>query len=245
MVLVFIAFWSLFLASVFPEEARAKLRQKRGRDLAIDLIGLLVQGSLVPAVQLLLLPAILRRVAPSSAGSWDLSPALAVALNFVVVDALYYYNHRLLHTATLWPVHLVHHTLTEMDVLGTSRNTVWTPVLIVYLWVNGTLLFLLRDPTWFALSMSVTAALDLWRHSSVAPRRGSRLHRLLASVLITPHEHGWHHSADDVRCNFGANLSLWDRLHGTYRSPEDAPRALGVTVEAGFTRRAFMPFGLD
>ena len=232
MVLVFVSFWVLFLASVWPRAARARLLAKSRGDLWLDLIGLGVQGAAVPAAQLYGLPLVLGALAPSLAGAIHLPPVAAFAANFVAVDALYYYNHRLLHARALWRTHVVHHTLTEMDVLGTSRNTVWTPALIVYLWVNGAMLFLLADPSFFALSMSVTAALDLWRHSRVAPKIGTRLHRALALVLITPHEHAWHHSTDDLGCNYGANLSVWDRLHGTYRSPAHAPTSLGVRPTA-------------
>ena len=90
---------------------------------------------------------------------------------------------RLLHSRWLWPAHRVHHTMTEMDVLGTSRNSVWSSALIVYLWVNGAVLYLLNDPTWFAAGAAVTAALDLWRHSPLTPRRGSTLWRVVSKVL--------------------------------------------------------------
>jgi len=64
----------------------------------------------------------------------------------------------------------------------------------------------------------------------------------VALFLITPHEHAWHHSREAFGCNYGANLSLWDRLHGTYRSPEAPPQALGIDAGEGFLRRAFFPF---
>jgi sterol desaturase/sphingolipid hydroxylase (fatty acid hydroxylase superfamily) len=50
-------------------------------------------------------------------------------------------------------------------------------------------------------------------------------------VLVTPDMHRGHHSVerDETNSNFGFNLSLWDRLFGTYR---DQPRAghAGMTV---------------
>ncbi len=39
-------------------------------------------------------------------------------------------------------------------------------LLIVDPWVNGLLIFLLKDPRAFILSASITASLDLWRHTS-------------------------------------------------------------------------------
>ena len=58
-----------------------------------------------------------------------------------------------------------------------------------------------------------------------------RLDRRLRWLLVTPDMHRVHHSvaADEANSNFGFNLSLWDRLFGTYREP--APRrARGMTI---------------
>jgi sterol desaturase/sphingolipid hydroxylase (fatty acid hydroxylase superfamily) len=116
--------------------------------------------------------------------------------------------------------------------------------LIVYLWVNGLFLFLLRDPRAFIIAASMTASLDLWRHSGFSPRPGPRLHRALGCVLITPHEHAWHHSSDRAGCNFGANLSLWDRLHGTYYSPASRAEACGLPLTLSLKRKLMFPFSV-
>jgi sterol desaturase/sphingolipid hydroxylase (fatty acid hydroxylase superfamily) len=240
--LVFISFLLLATLTFSLRQTRERVRLREPADWALDGAGLVIQGVVVPALQSALIFGLLSGIAPKARGILSLSTVSGFLLNFVLVDYLYYWNHRWLHGRSLWPAHAVHHTPELMDVFITSRNTLWTPLLIVYLWVNGLFIFLLRDPGAFILAASLTAGLDLWRHSSFSPRPGSALHRALGRVLITPHEHAWHHSRDRVDCNFGANLSLWDRLHGTYHSPAVRAEALGVPSTLSLKRKLLFPF---
>ena len=237
------AFWLLFGATHAQKKPRQALARKPIADWALDLIGLAIQGWLVPLLQVVVIFAALKVYKPVLRGIWDLEGWQAFLLNFVVIDYLYYWNHRLLHSRALWPLHRVHHSLTAMDVLGTSRNTIYSSFFILYLWVNAVVLFALTDPFPFALAAALTAALDLWRHSSVMFARASIGHRILSAVFITPHEHAWHHSLERFDVNFGANLSLWDRVHGTWKpSILEGPSQLGVDDSLGFGRRLIFPF---
>jgi sterol desaturase/sphingolipid hydroxylase (fatty acid hydroxylase superfamily) len=239
----FISFLLLAALTFSLRQTRSRVRRRRPADWVLDWAGLVIQGVVVPALQSVLIFGLLSGIAPKARGILGLSAVPGFLLNFVLVDYLYYWNHRWLHCRSLWPAHAVHHTPERMDVFITSRNTLWTPLLIIYLWVNGLFIFLLRDPGAFILGASLTAGLDLWRHSSFSPRPGSTLHRALSRFLITPQEHAWHHSRDRADCNFGANLSLWDRLHGTYHSPAVSAEAFGVTSTLSLKRKLFFPFG--
>lgn len=188
-----------------------------------------MQGWVVPALSGLLGAWALGALWPAGRGALSLPAGAAFALNFVAVDYLYYWNHRLLH-GPLWRFHAVHHTAEAMDVWVTARNGLLTPFLIVYVWANGLFIHLLADPRPFLLGSAVTAALDLWRHSSVLPRA-------LSPLLITPFDHSWHHSRERQDVNFGANLRLWDVLHGTAGPSEGAPRALGLPLDWSLARR--------
>ncbi|MBI4345663.1 MAG: sterol desaturase family protein [Elusimicrobia bacterium] len=209
---------------------------RKPSDWAIDVTGLVVQGVVVPWLEIGGVCAGLAYVAPEWRGSLPLPAWAAFLLNFVVVDYAYYWNHRLLHGA-LWRAHAVHHTAERLDVWVTSRNTVWTPVLIVYLWLNAAALFLLADPAPFALAALLTAGLDVWRHSDVYPRRPSAWFEAVGMVLLTPRDHAWHHSRSGFERNFGANLKLWDRLHGTYHESPEAPRELGIALPWSFAQK--------
>lgn len=240
--MVFVAFWILAAATLLPKEGRSQALSRSRGDWWVDMTGLIAQGIVVPALQATLVFALLNAVWPEARAALPMPFWGAFALNFIGIDYLYYWNHRLLHVPAAWPLHVVHHTTRSLDVLATSRNTLWTPLVIVYLWFNGFFVFLLADPSGFLLAAALTAALDLWRHTRFTPKGGTRLHRLLGSVLITPHEHGWHHSADVYNVNFGANLSLWDRLHGTYHSPDAYPDRLGADFPMSLSKRLLFPW---
>ena len=209
---------------------------KKTSDWAIDLVGLTVQGALVPLAEIFVLCAAMAHFAPAWRGSIHCPAWAAFLLNFVAVDYAYYWNHRLLHGA-LWRWHAVHHTADRLDMWVSSRNTVWTPVFIVYLWLNASALYLLADPAPFALAATITAGLDLWRHSEIYPKSRAAWFEALAVVLVTPRDHAWHHGTTGFERNFGANLNVWDRVHGTYHGSPDAPSSLGVPLAWSFSQK--------
>ena len=216
-------------------------RRKPVADWAMDLLGLTVQGTLIPIAQRAGLAVVLAAAFPEAQGAVLLSPVAAFFGALLVVDLVYYWNHRLLHR--WWPVHAVHHSVSTMDVLGTSRNTLWTSLLIVYLWVDGLALWLLADPLPWLLGSALTACLDLWRHSVLQPP--PVLARWLRGVLVLPWDHHRHHATDAVDVNFGANFAVWDRLFGTWRPAEQPPGELGVPVSLSVARQLLWPFGVD
>jgi sterol desaturase/sphingolipid hydroxylase (fatty acid hydroxylase superfamily) len=240
--IVFITFWLLVMMTLALASARRSAFARTAAEWALDAAGLLVQGGLVPVLQITLIYGLMSAVAPTAKGQLAMSPLPAFLLNFVAIDYLYYWNHRLLHSQKLWRTHAVHHTARQADVFITSRNTLWTPLLIVYVWANGALVYLLKDPAPFLLAAALTASLDLWRHTLFFVAPGSRLHRAIGLLLITPNEHLWHHSSARATCNFGANLSVWDKLHDTFYSPAHRPDSLGIAVRLSLPRRLLFPF---
>jgi sterol desaturase/sphingolipid hydroxylase (fatty acid hydroxylase superfamily) len=197
---------------------------------------------LIPLLQATFIYGLYRHLLPVSPGCLTLSPVLTFLLSFILVDYWYYWNHRLLHSKTLWQVHQVHHTVTQMDGLGTSRNTLWSSFLIVYLWVHPLFFYVLADSTAYLLGVSLTSALDLWRHSSAIIPTRSWLYRGLCSWLILPQDHAWHHSRKALHCNYGANFKLWDRLHGTYDESDGLPWMIGIATPLTFTQKLLFPF---
>lgn len=240
--IILASFLILAVLTLVPREARRLVLARKGADWLLDAAGLLVQGIAIPFLQITLIYGLFSLFLPDAKGALEISPVPAFLLNFVVVDYLYYWNHRLLHGRTLWETHAVHHTAEHLDLFITSRNTLWTSLLIVYLWANGLFIFLLKDPRAFILSASITASLDLWRHTSFSFQPTSLAHRALRVVLITPNEHAWHHSSNRTGKNFGANLSIWDRLHGTYYSPAELPQSMGIPLPFNLTRKLLFPF---
>ena len=81
---------------------------------------------------------------------------------------------------------------------------------------------------------------DLWRHSALHPPKP--LADVLGLVFVLPADHAWHHSAGEPNINFGANLKVWDQLHGTWRAHDALPETLGVPLELSLGRKLMWPF---
>jgi len=236
--IVFVSFIGLVGWTISDQSGRNQLKSKSREDWILDGIGLTIQGILIPLFQATLVYWLYHYLLPNYQGFLNLSPLLSFILSFVLVDYLYYWNHRILHSKLLWQVHQVHHTVTQMDVLGTSRNTIWTSLLIVYLWIHTLFLYLLNDSTGYLLGVSLTSALDLWRHS----RLNTWLNKFLSAWLILPQDHAWHHGSESFNCNYGANLKIWDKLHGTYYESEELPDAIGISTELSLSQKLLFPF---
>lgn len=235
----------LILWTISSARRRDLLLKKKIDYWFIDLLSLFIQGTVVPLAQTYLLFRGLNYIFPTLQSSLELNPIIAFSVNFVVVDYLYYLTHKALHRDGLWGFHLVHHTAESMDIFVSSRNSVWTTFLMPYVWINAIFLFLLRDKTAFLISMSASAMLDLWRHSEFMTEAKGSFHRFLAILLITPYEHGLHHSRSQSRVNFGANLNLWDKIHGTYMIAREMPQDLGFEIKSDFKTKLFFPFKLE
>ncbi len=240
--LTFLVFWGLVAHAASSPERRAQMRRKPIGDWALEIVSLLVQGALIPLILVVMLIRVWGYVLPSLGGALHLSPVVAFLVSFVGVDYLYYWNHRLLHTRALWPLHLVHHTSPSMDVFATSRNTVWTSFLIVYVWANSFFVYALNDPRFFLAGAAATAILDLARHSALRAPEARWFQATVGYVLVLPHDHAWHHARDAEHGNYAANLKLWDRLHGTYLGARPPVTELGVDTNLSLARRFAWPF---
>ncbi len=235
------SFWSLFALTLLQSEQRQLLRQKPMSDWLLDSIGLMVQGGIIPILQTLLVWKGYEWILPHARGCLDWESWVSFLTCFVGVDYLYYWNHRWLHTPRLFPIHAVHHTVTQMDMLGSSRNTLWSSLFLPYLWVNALMLYLLKDNSSYILAMVITCLLDLWRHSSLTIDVNSILYQFLNPWLILPQNHAYHHGSSTTG-NFGANLKFWDKLHNTYAEVILNTDDLGVTLDMSLIQKLFWPF---
>jgi sterol desaturase/sphingolipid hydroxylase (fatty acid hydroxylase superfamily) len=219
-----------------------KINQRDRVAWSLDVLGLISQGVLVPILQTWILAQVLIWMFPAQQGTWQVSPFAAFLLSFVAVDYLYYWNHRFLHSEKLWIFHRVHHSITKLDVLATSRNSVWTIFFILYLWIQPVFVYLLKDPTWFMAGLFLGYTLDVWRHSNWLWQRENQVVIFLRSFLIDPQDHEWHHSEEKLNINFGANFNLWDRLHGTFYRSDERPSRVGVISEDTFWVQFLTPW---
>jgi sterol desaturase/sphingolipid hydroxylase (fatty acid hydroxylase superfamily) len=203
-----------------------------------------IQGIIIPLAQTYIVYRIFNYLIPSYKGTVAINPIFSFLLNFLFVDYLFFLTHRLFHGNSLWGFHVLHHSSTTMDVIVSSRNSVWTSFVFPYLWFNALFLFLLSDRTAFLAAMSLSAVMDLWRHSYLCPNSNSKFYKLISTIFITPIDHAWHHSRSKSRVNFGANMNLWDKLHGTFYKGESFPDDLGFKLKGSLFTKLFRPIKL-
>lgn len=153
--------------------------------------------------------------------------ALSVAPAIVVLDLGQYASHRMLHHfGALWEIHKVHHSPRALDWLAGYRSHVFEHALRRVVGPLG--LVLLGAPAEaVAIAASILSAWAAFIHSNVD------LHsRALELVLVTPRLHRVHHVPATTTRNFGAFLTVWDRLAGAFvAEPPPADAALGVPAE--------------
>lgn len=138
------------------------------------------------------------------------------ALTIVVIDAVYYGQHYLLHRVpVLWRLHRTHHSDQEYDFTTGVR---FHPFEAVYgtAVLMGAILALGAPPVAVLASQLLTVALAFVEHANV--RIPLLLDRVLRVVFVTPDMHRIHHSQDlrEGESNFSNTFSWWDRLFGTY-----------------------------
>lgn len=212
-ILLFLTFSTLAIITILVEDRRLAASSRTNGEWTADIAGLAIQGVLIPLFPFLFVPFLIK-LFPEYHATVEIHPAVQFLISFVMIDYFYYWNHRYFHKRTFWPVHRLHHSCRHLDIFATSRNSLITSFLFVYVWSQILGMYILKDSTAFMLGLGLTFALDLWRHSGL--KQPVIIHKLLGWVLILPEQHVLHHSLNGRTKNYGANLCWWDKLHGTY-----------------------------
>lgn len=144
--------------------------------------------------------------------------ALAVIASVVILDAAIYLQHVMFHAIpVLWRLHRVHHADLDFDVTTGGR---FHPIeILLSMLLKFAVIVLLGPPLAAVVIFEVLLnGLSMFNHSNVRMPLG--LDRVLRLGIVTPDMHRVHHShlPEETNSNFGFNLSVWDRLLGTYRA---------------------------
>ncbi|MDQ3494651.1 MAG: sterol desaturase family protein [Pseudomonadota bacterium] len=164
---------------------------------------------------------------------------LKFVLALLLLDLAIYWQHRLLHTLSwLWPLHRVHHTDATLDATSALRFHPLEILLSLALKV-ALAVALGIAPLAMLVFEILLSSFAMVTHANLALPR--RLDRMVRWLLVTPTMHRIHHSVrgEEQRSNYGFNLSLWDRVFGSYAvDHHDAELRIGVAgVEGQETRR--------
>lgn len=141
---------------------------------------------------------------------------LSIPISVLLFDCLIYWQHRLFHCVPLfWRIHRVHHADPHLDA---STGLRFHPLEIALsLVVKMAAVLLLGAPVLAILIFEVLLnATSIFNHSNI--KLPIKLDRLLRTCIVTQAMHRIHHSqvVRETDSNFGFNLSIWDRLFGSY-----------------------------
>lgn len=211
--------------AVFAESAWLLLRRwerTRWLELSADLFIFFVGEAIRFAMRA---PFLVVYVVLASLVPWRLAVTWwSAALCFVLVDALLYGWHRLLHVTRVgWAFHSVHHTGREFA-LPLAGRLPW-PLRFVDDLIPAPLVLLGFEPALIYLCLAVSFVVQVLAHAAAVKTLGP-----LDAVLNTPANHRVHHhlEGDGQLKNFGAALMMWDRLFGTFERGDGEARPVGV-----------------
>ncbi len=150
-------------------------------------------------------------------------------LAVVLLDLGIYAQHVAFHRiGFLWRIHRMHHADPDLDTTTGVRFHPAEHVLSMF-WKVALVVAIGAEAAAVVLFEILLNALALFNHADL--RLPARLDRLARLVIVTPDVHAVHHSvrADEHHRNFGFNLTIWDRLFGTWREhPRRGPGDLEI-----------------
>ncbi len=233
-----------------PRRPRVLGRGRRwANNLALIAIGAVLARVLAPASLVSIAAATESRGLIAASGLGGLAGALA---GFIALDFVIYAQHVVFHRVPLlWRLHRVHHADLDLDVTTGLR---FHPIeILISFAVKAAAIAALGVPAAAVLAFEIALnALALFNHANVGlPERVEPAIRL---AVVTPPMHEIHHLVEprDTNSNFGFNLSLWDRLFGTYRKApsREGPPVIGLAEfrsdgEARLDRLLTQPFRDD
>ncbi|HRD77653.1 MAG TPA: sterol desaturase family protein [Hyphomicrobiaceae bacterium] len=176
---------------------------------------------------------------------------LEVLFAVVILDFAIWLQHLLAHRIELlWLFHRMHHADVDFDVTTALRFhpvEIGLSMLYKVVWVVA----LGASPLAVLIFEVVLNALAMFNHANFA--LPLPIDRMMRGLIVTPDMHRVHHSISprEHHSNFGFNLSVWDRLFGTYNAQpaagheamtiglppwqSEAPTGLGWSLKLPFT----------
>ena len=232
-------FASMFVALALAEIVWPRRQAGAGRALRwATNLGLLALNTVLLRLSFFLVPALVVLAALfAERNGWGALPALGLTgtvgavLAFLILDLSIYAQHVAMHKLpALWRLHRVHHADLEFDVT-TGLRFHPLEIAVSQVWKIA-VVFAVGAPAAAVLVFEIVLnASSMFTHANV--RLGAVGDGLIRPFVVTPDMHRIHHSTAmaETDSNYGFNLSLWDRVFGTYRAAplgDQATMAIGL-----------------
>ncbi|NNJ91099.1 MAG: sterol desaturase family protein [Gammaproteobacteria bacterium] len=207
-----------------------------GNNLGIVVLNTLVLRVVFPA-------AAVGMAAIAQKNGWGLvsilewHPLFIVIFSIIVLDFMIWLQHVAVHAIPVfWRLHRVHHADRDYD---TTTGLRFHPLEILLSMVIKFIVIIALGPPVVAVILFevILNGMAMFNHGNV--RLPLPLDKVLRILFVTPDMHRVHHSVEDdeANSNFGFNLSIWDRLFGTYvDQPRGGHEAMTIGIE-GFEEK--------
>ena len=196
-------------------------------------IALMVTGTLVVRVVIPMAAIGVAYVAEKEhlgfANYFELPLWLEVVIVFVILDLAIYFQHAMFHVLpVMWRFHRVHHSDLDYDITTGVR---FHPVeILISVFIKMFLIVTLGAPVLAVILFEIALNfMSMFTHCNIY--LNEKVERVLRWFIVTPDMHRVHHSVqeNETNSNFAFNISIWDRIFGTYRAEPEAGQ-LGMTI---------------
>jgi sterol desaturase/sphingolipid hydroxylase (fatty acid hydroxylase superfamily) len=174
-----------------------------------------------------------------------------IAIAVILLDLTIYLQHVMVHAVPLfWRLHMVHHADRDIDVTTGLR---FHPIeIILSVLIKVAAVVLIGAPYVAVVIFEVVLnGMAMFNHGNV--KLPEKIDAVIRALFVTPDMHRVHHSVikRETNSNYGFNLSIWDRIFGTYTAqPEEGHTGMTIGLnqfQAEPTHNLFwmlrLPFG--
>jgi sterol desaturase/sphingolipid hydroxylase (fatty acid hydroxylase superfamily) len=140
-------------------------------------------------------------------------------LCLILVDFIYYWEHVIEHKVRiLWSYHSIHHSSPIYN-YTTAMRVSFIDSLITWVFYLP-LVIMGFHPYIVVLCFFLVLTYQFWLHTEIIGKLG-----WFEKIFMTPSQHRVHHGSDEIYLdkNFGALLSIWDRMFGTFQEEKHRP----------------------
>lgn len=184
------------------------------------------------------------------ANHFELPFWLKVFITFILLDLTIYFQHAMFHVLpVMWRLHRVHHSDLDCDITTGLR---FHPIeILISILIKIFTIIVLGAPVLAVVLFEVVLnLLSMFTHSNI--RLNKTFEGVLRWFVVTPDMHRVHHSVreNETNSNFAFNISLWDRIFGTYLAkPKDGQQGMVIGLDQfrepewqGLRGLIYMPF---
>lgn len=155
-----------------------------------------------------------------------------IFLTVIVMDLIIYFQHLLFHKVPfLWALHKVHHIDSDIDVTTALRFHPIEIALSLGIKIGCVYLFGFSALGIMIFEIILNGA-AMFNHANIGLPK--KLDAFIRLFIVTPDMHRVHHSVifEETNSNYGFNLSIWDRIFGTYiEEPQKGHDAMDIGLE--------------